>query len=112
MLVPLVLAASTSPSPAKVPPVTATVALVSLRLSGSDTDSDGDTVTVWPAVATAAEVATLLKVGGSLTLVSDTVSVTGVLRLLDALPSLRVQVTVRVGLEPKLVGFSPAANVT
>src|SRR5258708_3226921 len=112
MLVPPTVAASTSPSPANVPPVIDTVAFVSVRLSGSDTASDGDTVTVCP-LAKDTSVATLLRLGGSLPLVMDSVSVTVVLKLLDALPSLSAQVMVRLGNEPKFVGFSaPAANVT
>jgi hypothetical protein len=78
-----------------VPPVIDTVAFASVRLSGSVTDSDGDTATVWPGLNRTV-VATLPKVGASLTLAMLTVVVCAV----DKLPSLIVQVTLRVGFEP------------
>src|SRR5580704_7159878 len=113
MLVPVVEAASTSPSPAKVPPVTLTVAPARLRLSGSLTETADDSVAAAPSSVYAAVVATLLNVGGSLTLVMLTVDVTAVLKLFEPEPSLSTQVNVRVGFEPKLVGFSAAVlNVT
>src|SRR5262249_20460615 len=43
---------------------------------------------------------------------SEMVVVAGALRLLEALPSLTTQENVRLVLEPKLVGFAPALNVT
>src|SRR5580700_10488043 len=109
MLVPVVVAASTSPSPAKVPPVILTVAADRLTSSGSLTETDPDNVAAAPSSVKAAVVATLLKVGASLMLVMLTVLVTAVLRLLEPEPSLSTQVTVRVGFEPELVGFSGPA---
>ena len=47
-----------------------------------------------------------------MTLVMATVVVATLLRLNEPEPSLSTQVTVRVGFEPKLFGFSPARNVT
>src|SRR5262245_56038460 len=111
MAVPETLAASTSPSPAKVPPVIATVAPARVRLSGSDTVTAGDSVTgdpfsVYDALAVPA------SVGGSFTAVMLTMLVVLPVALL-ALPSLSVQVTVRVGAEPKSSGLSlDVANVT
>src|SRR5262249_2347093 len=116
MLVPVVVAPSTSPSPAHVPPVIASVALASLRLSASLTAAVGDRVMVCPWNDTAAEAATFEKVGASLILVMLTVEVTGVLTsvppLAVPLGSIKVQVSVRVAFEPKLVGFSPALKAT
>ena len=112
MLVPVVLAASMSWSLAKVPPVIETVALASVRLSGSVTATAPASVTAPAASVNCWLVATLPSVGGWLRLVTETVVVTAVLRLLEAPPSLSTQVTVRVGSEPKSVGFWPALNVT
>ncbi len=88
------------------------VAWASVRLSGSETVTADDSVTAAPSSVKAASVATFDSVGGSLTLVMLTVVVTAVLRLFDPPPSSSTQVRVRVGREPKSVGFSPAANVT
>src|ERR1051326_7096620 len=90
MLVPVVSAASTSPSPAKVPP---------------DTESDGEIVVTTDG-DTVSDAATFDSVGASLTAMTLTVSVWAVLRLNEDDPSLSTQVTVRVALEPKLVGLS------
>src|SRR5580700_11447718 len=99
MLVPVVVAASTSPSPLNVPPVTATVALASARLSGSVTVTLGDSVTSVERPALT-EVATPLNVGGSSTFATDRVVVTGVLvsepPLAVPLGSFKTQVRVRV----------------
>src|SRR5262249_604602 len=105
MPVPETFAASTSPSPAKVPPVIDTVAPGSFRLSGSVTVTVGDRLTVAVDAATIDD-ATFDNVGGSLTLVMLMNEVTGVLA--SPALSVMVQVTVRVALEPKSVGFSPA----
>src|SRR5262249_46338247 len=97
MLVPIVVAASTSPSPANVPPVIATVALTSVRLSGSDTNNAGDTVTVgW---VTATNAVTLESAGGLLTATMLMVSL-AVAMLLLAVPSLTVHWALRVGPDP------------
>src|SRR6267142_994679 len=104
MAVPAMLTASTSPSPAKVPVVIATVAPASVRLSRSEIVTLGDSVTGAAFSVKLALVATLPRVGGLLTAVMLTVEVAVPMGLL-ALPSLSVQVTVRVGLEPKLLGF-------
>src|SRR5262245_2984276 len=104
MLVPATFAESTSPSPGNVPPVIATVAPARLRLSTSDTTADGDSVTGDPFSVKDAS-AVQARVGGSLTAVMLTVVVTLAVALL-APPSSSVQVTVRVGAEPKSVGLS------
>src|SRR5205807_3966813 len=104
MLVPAVLKESTSPSPAKVLP-TDTAAFTSVRLSGSLTDRVGDTVTAAAFSVKLVTPVTEVSVGASLTAVRLTVSVCVVLRLNDPEPSLSTQVTVRVVLEPKLVGL-------
>ena len=105
MLVPVVSKASTSPSPANVPPVTDTVAPVSDRLSGSATASVGDSVAVLLSVnATWAD--WLVTVGASLTAVSVTVVVWGVLVLNEPLPSSSTQTTSWLVTEPKSVGLS------
>ena len=70
-----------------------------MRLSGSDTDAAPASVTAAPFSVKVALVATLDSAGGSFTAVMLTVVVTVVVALL-ALPSLSVQVTVRVGSEP------------
>src|SRR5262249_10124295 len=97
-------------------PVIATVALTRLRLSGSVTDTLGDNVTNACSSVKDALAATFDKVGGSLTLVTLTVEVTGVLTSTPpfAVPlgSIKVEVAVPAGSEPKLVGFSPALKVT
>src|SRR5947199_383538 len=100
MLVPVVVVASTSPSPVNLPPVIDTVALARLRLSGSVTVTAPDSVTAAPSSVKEALVATLLRIGGSLTLVMLTVVVATLLRLNEPQPSLTIQVTVRVGFEP------------
>src|ERR1051325_5202050 len=111
MAVPETSAVSTSPSPANVPPVIATVAPASARLSGSDTVTDGDNVTGDPFSVNDALTAPA-SVGASFTAVMLTTDVTLLVALL-ALPSLSVQVTVRVGAEPKSSGLSLAVtNVT
>src|ERR1700731_4714255 len=99
MLVPDVVADSTSPSLAKPPLVTMTVPPTRLRSSGSDTLVFGDSVVVVPEWKVTVD-ATLLSTGGSLTLVMPIVVVCGGLRLNDAPPSFTVQVTVRVGSAP------------
>ena len=109
MLVPATVALSTSPSPANVPPVIFTVALVRFGLSKSVTVMAGDSVVVLPWVK-AIVAATLLSVGGMSAM--STVVVTGALRLNEPEPSLSTQLTVRVGLEPKLFGLAPDAKVT
>src|SRR5258705_272936 len=101
MLVPAVAAASTSP--ANAPPVMATVALASLGLSGSLTDAAPDSVT-GPAFSVNDLSTVPDKIGASLSAVMAIVVVVTPAPLL-ALPSLRVQVTVRVALEPKFVGL-------
>src|SRR5690242_9294604 len=110
-MLPVSVAASTSPSLANVPPVIDTVALTSLRLSGSETASVGEIV-VADDGETVSDEATFESVGASLTLVMVTVVVCAVLVSNEADPSLSTQVTVRVVLDPKLVGFSPAEKVT
>src|ERR1700730_16307866 len=105
MLVPVVVAASTSPSPENVPPVILTVASRSFWSSGSVTVTLGDRVTVLLGAPTT-DGATFDNVGASLTKVTLMVEVAVPVEN-DALPSLSVQVSVRVGFEPKLVGFSP-----
>ena len=64
MLVPEVVAASTSPSPVNVPLVISTVAPARSRLSGSVTDAAFDSVTAEASCVNCAPVATLLKLGG------------------------------------------------
>ena len=93
---------STSPSPAKVPPVIFTVALAILRLSTSDTVSVGEICRVVPAVNVTVG-ATAVRVGASLMPVMLTVVVATALWMLKS--SATVQVTVRVGSEPKSVGL-------
>jgi hypothetical protein len=96
-----------------VPPVILTVAPDRLTSSGSLTETDPDKVAGAPSSVKAAVVATFDNVGASLMLVMLTVLVTAVLRLNEPEPSLSTQVTVRVGFEPELAGFSgPAVNVT
>src|ERR1043166_1566526 len=104
-MLPVSVAASTTQSAPKVPPVIDTVALTSARLSGSDTERLGEIVVATDG-ATVSEEATLDRVGASLTAMTLTVSVCAVLRLNEAEPSLSTQLTMRVRLEPKLVGFS------
>src|ERR1700739_2972531 len=113
-MVPTAVAASTSPvvwpDPVNVPfnmsaLLSTTVAPVSVVLSGSDTEALPDTVASAPSSVHDAVVRPN-SVGGSLTLVMPTVVVTGVL---DAPTwSVTTQLMLRVGLEPKSVGFSPA----
>src|SRR5262249_15127401 len=110
MLVPVVVAASTSPSPANVPPVICTVALAILLLSASVIVTLVDRVNVLVGLLTIDE-ATPASVGASLTLTMLMVEVVLPVALL-ALPSLSVQVTVRVRNDPKSAGFSPALKVT
>src|SRR5436305_8041506 len=95
MLVPVVVAASTSPSPANVPPMTDTVADDICVESGSLTVMLGDSVAAAPSSVHAALAATLLKVGGRSAGTTVTVSVAAVLVAFDASPSLSTQVTVR-----------------
>src|SRR5580704_6306557 len=102
MLVPATEVASTSPSPLNLPPDIETVALASLRSSGSVAETADDNVTGAPSSVKAALVATLLQVGGSLTLVTLTVVVCGALPTFAE--SAMTQVMVRVGLDPKSVG--------
>src|SRR5260370_20311309 len=105
MLVPVVVAASTSPSPANLAPVIDTVAELSVFTpSGSLTVMLGDNVVAALSSVHAALAATLLKVGGISACGTDTVSVCTVLKLFDEPPSLSTQVTVRVGLRPPFVG--------
>src|SRR5215471_2097278 len=113
MLVPVVLAASTSPSPTNVPLPIDTVALATLTSSGSLTTNVLDSV-VGPACSSVycAVVAPLANVGASLTLVMLMVDVAVPMLLPPPLSSTTVQVTVRLGSEPKSVGFSPAEKVT
>src|SRR2546423_385632 len=101
MAVLAVLAASTSP--AKAPPVIATVALASVMPSGSLTDAVGARVTAAP-FSVKDTLPAPASVGASLIAVTPMV-VVAVAMVLLALPSLIVQVTVRVGLEPKFVGL-------
>src|SRR5215470_7869978 len=96
MLVPDVVAASTSPSPANVPAVIFTVALANVRLSGSDTTAADDNVFA-PAFSVK------LAVGGSFTPTTLTVAVCGAL---VSRPSLIEKLSVRELSEPKSVGFS------
>src|SRR6267142_67517 len=103
MWVPVVVAVRTSPSPANVPPVIWTVALARSRLSGSDTERVGDRVSVLPSTNEATD-ATDDSTGGSLMAVRLTVVVAGALAMLKS--SVTTKGTVRVGAEPKSVGFS------
>src|SRR5271155_2992548 len=98
MLVPVVVAANTSPSPANVPAAIDTVAPARSRLSGSDTVTLGDNVSTVDGTAVTAAT-TPPSAGGSLTAVMLPVEVAVPVELL-APPSLSVQVTVRVGAEP------------
>src|ERR1043166_7029922 len=109
MEVPPTLAESTSPSPAKLPPVMETVALTKLALSKSVTVMLGDIVVVLPWV-NANEETTDVSVGGSCAILM--VVVAALLRLNELPPSLRTQVTVRVGLALPLLGLTPDAKVT
>src|SRR5215470_8915147 len=102
MLVPDVVAASTSPSPANVPAVIFTVALANVRLSGSDTTAADDSVFA-PAFSVKLAVAATVAVGGSFTPTTVTVAVCGAL---VSSPSFTTQVSERALSEPKLVGFS------
>src|SRR5262249_24622453 len=102
MLVPATLARSTSPSPGNAPPVIATVALARVALSGSETATVGDSVTAGPFSVKDASVVPA-SVGGSFTAVMLIVVVDTELRLLEPLPSLSSQVTVRVGRARDLV---------
>src|SRR5690349_4290717 len=101
MLVPVVVAASTSPSPANVPPAIFTVAFESVRLSASATTAADETVFA-PPFSVKPAVATPESVGGSFT--PTTVNVVVVTLLtpdgLPTAPSSTCQVMVRVVLEP------------
>src|SRR4249920_3310683 len=103
MLVPVVSAASTSPSPTNVPPAIFTVAPVQVGLSGSVTETVGDSTIEAPFSVKLVLVVPSASVGASLTAVTLIVVVVIELRLLEPLPSLSSQVTVRVGLAPRLV---------
>src|SRR5204862_529727 len=100
----------TSPSPAKMSPVMCTVADARLRLSESATAALPANVSgglpTWYETSVG-----MLPRTGALFGVMLMVSVTGVLRLLSGEPSLSVQVTVRVGFAPELVGLAPDAKV-
>src|SRR5262245_18135769 len=106
MLVLDVLKLSTSPSPANLPVVIDTVAPASVRLSGSDTDAAPDSTTAPAFSVNCALVATLANVGGSLTPVRLIVLVAVPEVAVPPLLSTTVQVTRRVGSDPKLVGLS------
>ena len=99
MAVPVVTAASRSPSPAKPLPID-TVAPTRRRLSGSPTRIGAPTVTGAPLSVKVAVPGTLASVGALLIGVTLIVVVATVLRLLEAAPSSRSQVRVRVGFEP------------
>src|SRR6202035_5410895 len=103
-MLPVGVAASTSPSPVNVPVVIETVAPTRLRLSGSLTEAALDSTTAPAPCVKCAPVATFDSVGGSFTLVTPMVVVTAVLRLLELPPLLSTQVTVRAGSAPKPVG--------
>src|SRR5438128_8716220 len=100
MLVPEVVAASTSPSPAKAPPVTETVAPTRPRLSMSLIATPGDSATGEPPSVNDAVAATPDSTGGSLTGTMLSVVVWGTDTLFDAVPSSTVHATVRVGSTP------------
>ena len=91
MLVPVVVAPSTSPSPANEPPVIATVAFASVRLSGSATAAADDR-SFAPPFSVKLAVAVPLSVGGSFTPTTVTVAVCGALVIS---PSLIEKVSVR-----------------
>src|ERR1700730_18074512 len=105
MLVPVVDADSTSVSPANLPPITATLAPARARLSGSDIwrkeENNKGTVSLPNATGVPTRP---LKLGGSVTCVTEIVLVTGVLTwvppLAVPLPSLTIQTRVRLGFEP------------
>src|SRR5438309_801044 len=105
MLVPAVELASTSASPANFPPVIDTVALVSVESSGSVTVTLPDSVVAPPSSVKDALSATPVSVGAWLLATMLIVSVRAVLWLNEAEPSLTTQVTVRVGNDPKSLGF-------
>src|SRR5580704_6706709 len=114
----LLLLVKLSVSPVKkLPPVMLTVALARLRLSGSLAVAPEMTETVEGEVCSSVQVElaeVIARVGGSLTLVMVTVVVESELvswppRVVP-LGSIACQVRVRVGFEPKSVGFSPARN--
>src|SRR5438132_11904728 len=105
MLVPLVLPnPSTSLSPTKTPPAIGTVAEVIVGLSGWLIERLPDAVAAAPFSVKFALVATLLKVGAASSGVMLTVVVWTGLEPSEPLPSFTTQVTVRVWLEPLLVG--------
>ena len=102
------LTASTSPSPVKAPPMIRTVAPAILTLSGSTTRAEPASVRLWPSVNETLG-GMLLSAGGVLMVEMSIVVVEVVLVVA---PSLTTQVTVRVRLEPKSLGLSPAAKPT
>src|ERR1043166_5966863 len=106
MLVPVVLNESTSPSPAKVPPVILTVPLTRFGLSKSVTVILGEIVVVLPWVKLSVG-ATEVRNGGS-----SAILIVVFCGLDELAPSLTVHVTVRVGLELLLLGFTPEEKVT
>src|SRR5262245_10458006 len=101
MLVPAPDAERTSPSPGNVPAVIATVAPVRVRLSTSETVRLGESVTLWNCVSATAD-ATEVNIGALLIGLMVTVVVCG---MEAKVPSLADQVIVRVGRDPKFVGF-------
>src|SRR5262249_39713906 len=113
MAVPAGLAGKTSPSLGEGPPGVRTVARDRMRTSAAATEAPLASVTAPPSsVKDALVAATFDNVGASLMLVTLMVVVCAALRLNEPEPSLSVQVSVRVGFEPKSVGFSPAWKVT